>query len=158
MTDGRDRLTTALAERYRIERELGQGGMATVYLAHDLKHDRPVAIKVLRPELAAVIGAPRPSEGGIEPRWSKHGREIVYRDRGGFLAVPVAPGADFTIGRTDSLFQGTYLLSGVRAQYDVSPDGSEFLVVGAPPESRTLLVTLNPFGGLRDGGRPGAKP
>ena len=53
------RLTTALSDRYRIERELGAGGMATVYLAHDLKHDRKVAIKVLRPELAAVIGAER---------------------------------------------------------------------------------------------------
>ena len=52
-------LATALADRYRIERELGQGGMATVYLAHDLKHDRKVAIKVLRAELAAVIGAER---------------------------------------------------------------------------------------------------
>ncbi len=52
-------LAVALADRYRIERELGQGGMATVYLAHDLKHDRQVAIKVLRPELAAVIGAER---------------------------------------------------------------------------------------------------
>jgi Tol biopolymer transport system component/tRNA A-37 threonylcarbamoyl transferase component Bud32 len=54
-----DRLTAALADRYTIERELGQGGMATVYLAQDLKHDRKVAIKVLRPELAAVIGAER---------------------------------------------------------------------------------------------------
>ena len=54
-----DRLTTALSDRYRLERELGQGGMATVYLAEDLKHDRKVAVKVLRPELAAVIGAER---------------------------------------------------------------------------------------------------
>ncbi|MEO8139416.1 MAG: protein kinase [Gemmatimonadota bacterium] len=54
-----ERLTTALADRYRLERELGAGGMATVYLAQDLKHDRKVAIKVLRPELAAVIGADR---------------------------------------------------------------------------------------------------
>ena len=54
-----DRLTAALADRYRIERELGQGGMATVYLAHDLKHDRLVAVKVLKPELAAVLGAER---------------------------------------------------------------------------------------------------
>ncbi len=54
-----DRLTAALSDRYRLERELGAGGMATVYLAHDLKHDRQVAIKVLRPELAAVIGAER---------------------------------------------------------------------------------------------------
>ncbi len=59
MTSPTDRLATALADRYRIERELGQGGMATVYLAQDLKHDRQVAIKVLRPELAAVIGAER---------------------------------------------------------------------------------------------------
>jgi serine/threonine-protein kinase len=53
------RLTTALADRYRVERELGQGGMATVYLAQDLKHDRKVALKVLKPELAAVLGADR---------------------------------------------------------------------------------------------------
>jgi len=53
------RLSTALSDRYRIERELGQGGMATVYLAQDLRHDRRVAVKVLRPELAAVIGADR---------------------------------------------------------------------------------------------------
>ena len=53
------RLTAALAGRYAIERELGAGGMATVYLARDLRHDRDVALKVLRPELAAVLGAER---------------------------------------------------------------------------------------------------
>jgi Tol biopolymer transport system component len=53
------RLKAAIADRYRIERELGAGGMATVYLAADLKHDRKVAVKVLKPELAAVIGAER---------------------------------------------------------------------------------------------------
>ena len=53
------RLAAALADRYRIERELGAGGMATVFLAEDLKHDRKVAIKVLKPELAAVLGAER---------------------------------------------------------------------------------------------------
>jgi eukaryotic-like serine/threonine-protein kinase len=52
-------IAAALADRYQIERELGQGGMATVYLAHDVRHDRPVALKVLRAELAAVIGAER---------------------------------------------------------------------------------------------------
>src|SRR5580704_11186460 len=52
-------LAAALAGRYRVERELGRGGMATVYLADDVKHGRKVAIKVLRPELAAVIGAER---------------------------------------------------------------------------------------------------
>jgi Tol biopolymer transport system component/tRNA A-37 threonylcarbamoyl transferase component Bud32 len=54
-----DELARALAARYRIERKLGEGGMATVYLAEDLKHHRRVALKVLRPELAAVIGAER---------------------------------------------------------------------------------------------------
>jgi serine/threonine-protein kinase len=54
-----NRPTGPLAGRYRIERELGAGGMATVYLAHDLKHERKVALKVLKPELAAVIGAQR---------------------------------------------------------------------------------------------------
>jgi len=54
-----ERLAEALADRYRLERELGAGGMATVYLAEDLRHHRHVAVKVLRPELAAVIGAER---------------------------------------------------------------------------------------------------
>ena len=54
-----DRLNTALAGRYRIERELGEGGMATVYLCEDVKHDRKVALKLLKPELAAVLGAER---------------------------------------------------------------------------------------------------
>jgi eukaryotic-like serine/threonine-protein kinase len=54
-----ERLRANLADRYQIERELGAGGMATVYLAQDLRHDRKVALKVLRPELAAVIGAER---------------------------------------------------------------------------------------------------
>ena len=53
------RLQNALSGRYRVERELGAGGMATVYLAEDLKHHRPVAIKVLRPELAAALGSER---------------------------------------------------------------------------------------------------
>jgi serine/threonine-protein kinase len=59
MSDPLDRLTAALADRYAIERELGAGGMATVYLAEDLKHQRQVAIKVLRPELTAALGAER---------------------------------------------------------------------------------------------------
>ena len=54
-----NRLTDALAGRYIIEREVGAGGMAIVYAAHDVRHDRRVALKVLRPELAAVIGAER---------------------------------------------------------------------------------------------------
>jgi serine/threonine protein kinase len=59
MTEITSKLSTALADRYAIEREIGAGGMATVYLAEDLKHKRKVAVKVLRPELAAVLGAER---------------------------------------------------------------------------------------------------
>jgi len=54
-----EQLTGALGDRYRIQRELGQGGMAVVYLADDLKHDRSVAIKVLLPEIARALGAQR---------------------------------------------------------------------------------------------------
>ncbi len=59
MSDLRKRLQEGLVGRYRLERELGRGGMATVYLAQDLKHDRPVALKVLHPELAATLGPER---------------------------------------------------------------------------------------------------
>jgi serine/threonine-protein kinase len=57
--DTLNRLGASLADRYRIERELGRGGMAAVFLAHDLKHDRPVALKVLHPELAHALGPER---------------------------------------------------------------------------------------------------
>ncbi|UCG88484.1 MAG: serine/threonine protein kinase, partial [Gemmatimonadota bacterium] len=59
MTDYLDRLKSAIADRYAIEREIGAGGMATVYLARDLKHHRQVAVKVLLPDLAVAIGAAR---------------------------------------------------------------------------------------------------
>jgi len=59
MTDVMERLSAALADRYKIESELGAGGMATVYLAEDLKHHRKVAVKVLRPELSAILGGER---------------------------------------------------------------------------------------------------
>ena len=59
MSDPVARLNAALEGRYAIERELGKGGMATVYVADDLKHERKVALKVLKPELAAVVGADR---------------------------------------------------------------------------------------------------
>ena len=54
-----ERLNAALSGRYRIERELGEGGMAKVYLAEDIKHERKVALKVFKPDLAAVVGAER---------------------------------------------------------------------------------------------------
>jgi len=59
MIEPSERLTTSLADRYRIERELGRGGMATVYLARDVRHERDVAVKVLSPELAESLGRQR---------------------------------------------------------------------------------------------------
>src|SRR5260370_12312334 len=59
MADLLDRLRVALTDRYTFEREIGRGGMATVYRAQDLKHQRPVAVKVLHPYLAANLGAER---------------------------------------------------------------------------------------------------
>ena len=59
MSDTVERLKAALADRYAIQEEIGAGGMATVYLAEDLKHHRKVAVKVLRPELAAAVGPER---------------------------------------------------------------------------------------------------
>jgi serine/threonine-protein kinase len=59
VTAADERLQTALAGRYASERELGSGGMATVYLAHDVRHDRKVALKVLRPELAVSFAPER---------------------------------------------------------------------------------------------------
>ena len=59
MTAGIDRLKTALADRYAIERELSSAGMATVYAAHELRHDRHVALKVLKPNAAAALGFER---------------------------------------------------------------------------------------------------
>ena len=59
MTEQLTRLSNALSGRYRVDRELGAGGMATVYLAHDEKHHRKVAVKVLHPDLAAALGGER---------------------------------------------------------------------------------------------------
>jgi serine/threonine-protein kinase len=70
------RLNRALEGRYRIERELGEGGMATVYLADDLKHERKVALKVLKPELAAVVGALGPSTSLPEPQSVDQVRQV----------------------------------------------------------------------------------
>src|SRR5881296_3468513 len=85
-------LAASLSDRYAIDRELGRGGMATVYLAQDKKHDRKVAIKVLRRELAASLGAPRSSPHPAAHRLGRGPRCPVLRDaaRAGRLAAPAA--------------------------------------------------------------------
>ena len=98
------------------------------------------------------------ADGGIEPRWSKNGREIIYRDGELFLAVPVVAGPGIAIGRVDTLFRGPYATSTMRAVYDVSRDGSELIIVGAASESRTLAVTLHPFEQLMAERRRTARP
>ena len=78
-----ERLTSALADRYRIERELGAGGMATVYLARDLKHDRDVAIKVLHPSSPQSLGARAvPARDPDSPRGSTHPHILPLFDSG----------------------------------------------------------------------------
>ncbi|MDH3456353.1 MAG: serine/threonine-protein kinase [Gemmatimonadota bacterium] len=88
MSDQLERLTAAMSGRYRIEREVGAGGMATVYLANDLKHDRKVALKVLRPEMAAALGPDRfPREISIVAKF-QHPHILPLHDSGeigGFL-------------------------------------------------------------------------
>jgi serine/threonine-protein kinase len=84
-----DRLGAALAGRYVVERELGRGGMATVYLADDLKHHRKVAIKVLRPELGALLGADRFAREIQIAATLTHPHILPLHDSG---QVPAAPG------------------------------------------------------------------
>ncbi len=92
------RLKSALADRYAIEDELGAGGMATVYLAHDVKHDRKVAVKVLRPELAAVLGAERFVQEIKTTANLQHPHILPLFDSGeadGFLYLPTGPRGAF---------------------------------------------------------------
>ena len=85
MTELQDRLNRGLAGRYVIDRQLGEGGMAVVFLAHDLRHDRPVALKLLRPELSSEIGPDRfLREINYEIR-----QQIVRGGDGNYLISPV---------------------------------------------------------------------
>ncbi len=98
------KLTTALADRYKIERHLGEGGMATIYLAEDLKHKRKVALKVLR--------------------WSHSGRELFYTDGDNeLISVRVVPGTPFAVGEQQTLFSAQQYRADVYHQmYDVARD------------------------------------
>lgn len=93
------------------------------------------------------------ADGGIEPRWSRNGREIIYRDGDLFLAVPIVPGPGISTGTVDTLFRRPYATNTRRAMYDVTRDGQELMIVGAESGERTLSVTINPFPELFGRGR-----
>jgi eukaryotic-like serine/threonine-protein kinase len=86
-----ERLSTALADRYTIEREIGRGGMATVLLARDRKHDRPVALKVLRPELSVAMGPDRFQREITLATRLQHPHILSIYDSGAIAATPTAP-------------------------------------------------------------------
>jgi serine/threonine protein kinase len=122
-------LAQALADRYRIERELGQGGMAMVYLAEDLKHHRKVAVKVLRPELAAVIGAERFLREIKTTANLQHPHILPLFDSGIASAAAQSPNTSSTS----------------EDNWDVGPDG-QFLMIRADPATRgQFLAVLNWF-------------
>ena len=99
MSDALEHLRSALAEHYAIQEEIGSGGMATVYLAHDLKHNRWVAVKVLRPELSALLGAERFLKEIEVTASLQHPNILPLYDSGrvegqGAVTTPGAPGRD----------------------------------------------------------------
>ena len=134
MTDSHtQRLESALAGRYKVEKKLGQGGMATVYLAEDLKHQRQVAIKVLKPELAAVLGAERFVQEITTTAQLQHPHILPLFDSGeadGFLfyVMPYVEGETLR----DKLNR------------DLHPDGDRFIttrrVVSGPDQDGALNV------------------
>ncbi len=106
MPDLLDRLKTVLADQYAIQEELGAGGMATVYLAEDLKHHRQVVVKVLRSELAAVLGAERFVQEIRTTANLQHPHILPLFDSGeadGFLyyVMPFIDGETLRYGRED---------------------------------------------------------
>jgi len=125
-------IAAALAGRYTIERELGAGGMATVFLGHDLRHDRDVAIKVLHPDLGAALGA---ANVGAEPVWSRDGKRLFYRGDGHFMAARLATGPGFAIAARDTLFADVFQFApNPHANYDVMADGAHFVFLKAATE------------------------
>ena len=84
----------ALQERYVVERELGRGGMATVYLASEVRHRRPVALKVLRGEVAAEL-APESNTGRMCGCWSRAAMSISWRKRSGASSAATSPRSTF---------------------------------------------------------------
>ncbi len=149
MTDPLADLRAGLQDRYAIERELGRGGMATVYLAQDLRHDRPVALKVLHPELAATLGAGalpardplrRPPAAPAHPHRARLGRgrrpALVHHAvrRGREPARPAPPRAAAPGGRGAPDRPRSRPRAGLRAPARHRPPGHQ---AGEHPPHRT---------------------
>jgi serine/threonine protein kinase len=139
MSDPVARLNAALEGRYSIERELGEGGMATVYLADDLKHERKVALKVLKPELAAVVGAERFLAEIKTTANLQHPNILPLFDSGeadgdrGLVAAQVDTNSGFQVGEKETLFTIPvgYRASNTNTLFGVSPDDQRFLMARA---------------------------
>ena len=154
-----EQLTIAVGDRYRVERELGQGGMAVVFLAEDLKHHRRVALKVLKPELSAVLGSERfLREIEIAAAFlSGSPRQNRLGVGGSMLAAlrdtPAADTASLTLADVDAVFERAAAASGAgstAARADVLRE----LLRRADPEEQELIVRLI-VGELRQGALEG---
>ncbi len=95
--------------------------------------------------------------GGTEPRWSRDGRELFYRNGDQMMVARVSSQPAFTVLQRAELFRGSFPSNPYFAQYDVAPDGQHFLVTQGPQDSRDLIVVLNWFDQLR-GKKAGARP
>ena len=130
-----ERLSAALAGRYRIERELGAGGMATVYLAHDVRHDRRGAIKLLKPELAAVLGAGR---FVVEIKTTASLQATI-------VAASLAGGPALSVASRRIVSSGIATdVNGTNSNWDVFPDG-KLLVIdqGGGASGRRVALIQN---------------
>jgi hypothetical protein len=154
-------LLAALQRRYRVERQVGEGGMATVYLAQDVRHDRRVALK---PEIY-VTPHPGPGErravssgGGREPVWAANG-ELFYRsrDRRQLFSTMVRTSPELELDEPRLLFTAAFVdatnpSGSSAADYDVTRDGQRFVMVGSdpdrPPPRGRIEVMLNWPGAL----------
>ena len=124
-------LAAALQGRYTSDREIGRGGMATVYLARDVRHNRLVALKVLNPELGAGLGVERFLDG----------ESLYYRGPlGEVVKVDVTTGASFSIGQRRAVLTGDYLTDSSHPNWDVGRDGQFLLLKRAGAEAQTIVV------------------
>jgi eukaryotic-like serine/threonine-protein kinase len=121
MADLRSDLSAALVDRYSIERELGRGGMATVFLARDLRHDRPVALKVLHPELAVALGAERFQREIRLAARLQHPHILTVHDSG---EIPGPPGSPPILWFTMPFIEGESLRDRLRREKQLSLDES----------------------------------